>query len=71
MTAGRVNASARKMTSGYRSLIPVISHSQNAMGLVWGLSTRNTRTPCEIQKSMTSRSASHSATLSSVSKLMG
>ena len=36
-------------------------HSQNANGLVCGLSTRKIVTPCSIQKRKTSRSASHSA----------
>ncbi len=47
--AGRVNASARKMTSGSRPLISPITRSQNTTGLVCGLSTRKIRTPCAIQ----------------------
>ena len=40
--AGLVNASARKITSGWSRLTSAISHSQNCTGLVCGLSTRNT-----------------------------
>ena len=45
MTLGRVKASERKMTSGWRLLIWEIRYSQKAKGLVWGLSTRKMRTP--------------------------
>ena len=58
--AGRVNASARKITSGCSPRTSSISHSQNGTGFVCGLSTRNTVTPRAIQKSTTSRNASHS-----------
>ena len=58
---GRVKASDRKITSGWRSCTSRISHSQNGNGLVCGLSTRKMRTPCSIQNSTTSRSAFHSA----------
>ncbi len=49
MTAGRVNASARKMTSGSSALTVAMSHSQNCSGLVCGLSTRKIFTPWSIQ----------------------
>ena len=71
ITAGRVNASARKSTSGWRAWMSRISHSQKRSGFVCGLSTRKRRTPRAIQKSITSRSAAHSASLSSVSKSNG
>ena len=45
ITLGRVNASERKMTAGCCWRTSRISHSQNANGLVWGLSTRKTETP--------------------------
>ncbi len=47
--AGRVNASARKITSGSVPLISAITRSQNTTGLVCGLSTRKIRTPWSIQ----------------------
>ena len=62
---GRVKASARKITSGWRSCTSRISHSQNGNGLVCGLSTRKMLTPWSIQNSTTSRSAFHSAPASS------
>ena len=71
MTLGRVNASARKIVSGWNRFTDPISHSQNDSGLVWGLSTRNTLMPWLIQNSTTSRSAPHSAHQSSVSKSRG
>ncbi len=46
---GRVNASARKITSGSVALMAPISLSQTHTGLVCGLSTRKMRTPCAIQ----------------------
>src|ERR1041385_475908 len=49
MIFGRVNASARKITSGCSLLISRMTHCQNDSGLVCGLSTRNTRTPSPIQ----------------------
>src|SRR3954463_10760666 len=49
ITFGRVNASARKRTSGYSRQISLITHSQNANGFVCGLSTRKIRTPLSIQ----------------------
>src|SRR4051812_34403814 len=48
ITFGRVNASARKRTSGLSRQISLITHSQNANGLVCGLSTRKIRTPLSI-----------------------
>ena len=71
MTFGRVNASARKMTSGCASLISSMSHSQNANGLVCGLSTRNMRIPREIQNSTMDFNSVHSARQSSLSKSNG
>ena len=67
--AGRVNASARKITSGCSLRTSSISHSQNGTGFVCGLSTRNTVTPRATQKSTTSRSAAQSPFQSSDSKL--
>jgi hypothetical protein len=49
MILGRVKASDRRITSGYSSWIDEISQSQNWIGLVCGLSTRNTATPWAIQ----------------------
>src|SRR3954467_957953 len=66
---GRVNASARKITSGCFERTSEISHSQNGTGFVCGLSTRNTVIPRCTQKSTTSRSADHSPSQSSDSKL--
>ena len=60
ITAGRVNASARNTTSGWSACTVSISHSQNAKGLVCGLSTRNMWTPWSTQCSTTPSSASHS-----------
>lgn len=48
--AGRVNASARKITSGSVRLMSAITFSQKITGLVCGLSTRKMRTPWSIQK---------------------
>ena len=47
--AGRVNASARKITSGSVRATSASSRSQNGSGLVCGLSTRKIRTPWAIQ----------------------
>ena len=55
--AGRVNASARKITSGCSALTLAISHSQNSTGLVCGLSTRNTVTPWSIHRFSTRRTS--------------
>ncbi len=54
ITFGRVNASARKITSGWSRRTSAIIHSQKANGLVWGLSTRKMRTPRSIQVRVTS-----------------
>jgi len=43
--AGRVNASARKTTSGCFSRNSVSSRCQKLSGFVWGLSTRKSVTP--------------------------
>ncbi len=64
MTLGRVNASDRKITSGWSRRIRSISQAQNAIGLVCGLSTRKMRTPWPIQYRRTSRHAFQSATRS-------
>lgn len=47
--AGRVKASARKITSGSVRLMSAITFSQKTTGLVCGLSTRKIRTPWSIQ----------------------
>lgn len=47
--AGRVKASARKITSGSVRLTSAMTRSQNTTGLVCGLSTRKIRTPYDIQ----------------------
>src|SRR5258708_4159321 len=49
MTLGRVNASERRITSGWPRLTSAISHSQKANGFVCGLSMRSTVTPCSTQ----------------------
>jgi len=67
--AARVKASARKMICGYSARSSAMSHSQNASGLVCGLSTRKISTPWLAQKRTVSRSASHRARQSSVSQL--
>jgi hypothetical protein len=67
--AGRVNASARKITFGCSARTSRISHSQNETGFVCGLSTRNTVTPSLTQCSTTSSSACHSPRQSSEAKL--
>src|SRR5436189_4056271 len=51
MTLGRVNASDKRMRSRCFFLRSRIIHSQNANGLVWGLSTLKMCTPCSIQNS--------------------
>ena len=60
MIFGRVKASARNTASGWRPRMSPIIHSQNGKGLVCGLSTRNSLTPCSHQNRTTSRSASQS-----------
>ncbi len=67
--ARRVNASARKITSGCVEWISVMSHSQNGSGFVCGLSTRNTRTPWSTQWRTTFSSASQRLCQSSVFQL--
>lgn len=47
--AGRVKASARKITSGSDLLMSAITFCQKTTGLVCGLSTRKMRTPWSIQ----------------------
>ncbi|MCP9944517.1 hypothetical protein LUX12_06550 [Streptomyces somaliensis] len=47
--AGRVNASARKITSGSVRFTAAMTFCQNTTGFVCGLSTRKIRTPCAIQ----------------------
>src|SRR5690625_6466967 len=58
---GRVNASDRKMRSGCSRRSSPMHHCQKGMDLVWGLSTRKTRTPWSIQNSNTLLSSSQSA----------
>src|ERR1700693_1997660 len=62
ITLGRVNASARKMASGYSRCVSRMSHYQNANGFVCGLSTRKILMPCEIQNKTTLFNSSASAT---------
>src|SRR6185503_18505950 len=71
ITRGRVKASARKIALGCSRRISAIIHSQNAKGLVWGLSTRKTSTPSRAQKATTSCSACQSERQSEVSKSIG
>src|SRR5258708_27643143 len=71
ITRGRVNASDRKIVFGCSWRIPARSHSQNANGLVCGLSTRKISTPSRAQKATTSCIACHSARQSRESKSMG
>ncbi|GAA3218293.1 hypothetical protein GCM10020256_22120 [Streptomyces thermocoprophilus] len=68
--AGRVNASARKITSGSAALISPITRSQNTTGLVCGLSTRKIRTPCSIQN-LRIRTVSFTMPSMSASKAIG
>src|SRR4051812_33668091 len=53
ITRGRVNASARKISSGCLALRSPMHHSQNRKALVCGLSTRKMVTPCCTQNSNT------------------
>jgi hypothetical protein len=69
MTARRVNASARKITSGLSRRISAISHRQKAIGFVCGLSTRKTVTPRSTHPRRTSCSACHSPRQSSLFQL--
>src|SRR5690606_10299798 len=71
ITLGRVNASDKKIMSGYSLLISRIVHSQKAMGFVCGLSTLKIFTPCSIQKVMTDFNSFHRANQFSFSKLNG
>src|SRR5207253_3485903 len=68
MIFGRVNASARKIRSGFSRFSSVMIHRQNGNGFVCGLSTRKMRTPRAAQKRNTSRSSFQSGCHSSVSK---
>ena len=70
-TRGRVKASARKITSGWTAWISAITQDQNAIGLVWGLSTRKIRTPCSIQKRRMPFASSQSASRSRPKKFRG
>src|SRR3954467_7988772 len=71
ITFGRVNASERKIVSGYCRFSSVSTHSQNRNGLVCGLSTRKIVTPCSIQNSNTRFNSCQSARQSADSKLSG
>src|SRR5262249_36007889 len=68
---GRVNDSEKKITSGCSPCPSSMTHSQNASGLVCGLSTRKIFTPWSIQYSKTSRQAFHSPCRSSHQKFSG
>jgi hypothetical protein len=69
MTARRVNASLRKITSRSTWWISLMIHSQNGNGLVCGLSTRKTFTPASTQTSMIRSHSSHSSFQAGVSQL--
>ena len=71
MMFGRVNASARKIVSGYWRRTSPIIHSQKWNDLVCGLSTRKIRTPRAHQNSTTRFSSSQSARHSAHSKSNG
>src|SRR5690625_4228260 len=68
---GRVNASERKIRSGCSRRSLAKRHCQKGMDLVWGLSTRKTRSPWSIQNSKTLLRSSQSACQSSDSKSNG
>ncbi|GAA3848324.1 hypothetical protein GCM10023083_91040 [Streptomyces phyllanthi] len=68
--AGRVNASARKITSGSVRPTSPSTRSQKTTGLVCGLSTRKIRTPWAIQCRST-RTVSATSPSMSASKAMG
>src|SRR6266481_228005 len=68
MIFGLVNASARKITSGWCFLTVRITQCQNGSGLVWGLSTRKMRTPLSIQKRKMPQSSFQRSAQSSLSK---
>ena len=53
--AGRVNASDRKITSGWSARTDARIRSQKSSGLVCGLSTRNSVTPWSIHTCRTRR----------------
>ena len=61
VSAGRVKASDRKTVPGCRLRTSAMSHSQNGIGFVWGLSTRKAVTPASHHPSTTSRIAFQSA----------
>jgi hypothetical protein len=66
--ARRVNASARKTMSPSTSWTSLMSHCQNGIGFVCGLSTLNTFTPSSTHSSVMRRSSCHSASQSGVSQ---
>jgi hypothetical protein len=59
MTARRVKASLRKITSRSTAWTSRMIHSQNANGFVCGLSTRKALTPSCTQCTRIPRQASH------------
>src|SRR6185437_226037 len=69
MTARRVNASARKITSRSTLCTSAISHSQNGNGFVCGLSIRKNLTPTSTQNTKMRRHSSHRPRQSSDSQL--
>src|SRR4051812_5029181 len=71
MIFGRVNASARKITSGCSRFNSRMHQCQNGSGFVCGLSTRKMRTPLPIQNSKTDFNSVHNGFHSSVSKKNG
>ena len=71
MIFGRVNASARKIVSGWVARMSASAHSQKRNGLVCGLSTRKMRTPRAIQNSITPFSSCQRPVQSSDSKSNG
>src|SRR3954471_23121732 len=68
MIFGLVNASARKIVSGWCFLTVRITQCQNGSGLVCGLSTRKMRTPLSIQKRKTSHNSFQRSAQASDSK---
>ncbi len=71
ISSGWANASARKISPGSSRFSSAMAHSQNAIGLVCGLSTRNVRMPRRRQMRIVSASASHSDDHAGVSKARG
>ena len=71
MIFGRVNASARKIVSGYWRRTSAIIHSQKWNDLVCGLSTRKMRTPRAHQNSTTRFSSCQRLRHSAHSKSIG